>query len=230
MKLLVSLLLLVSCAHDHPRVRELKGSFAQNQQHLELWNSFAFAHGGSEYYFARIKEAEGPATCSYFVGFKDGSFAYSFPTTRYRLLNDIYSSDQTVAQKSALAVAKIEDWKSDQFKDCTKEDSLGVKVLTLVVYSPAIVVTAPIWMATMLGKAIDDVPDRMAKLRLQMPLQDVKKLLRGLAWIPRKEGADTFYVVDHRQERLVMYFKGQKLQAWVRGLNPDLWKTSSQDR
>lgn len=218
---LLCLILVSSCAHK--KVRE---------ESLDLWNSFAFEHEGTDYFFGRKTVKEGKKKCTYFVGYKNEELLYTFPTTKLPTLNQMYSSKDTLYHKMSNAVATFEKWSREEgLKDCESSRNQLDDVLTFVVYSPLIVIAAPLWLPEVIGGAVDVIPGRMDQLRLGMTFAEVEKLLlsesftteKG-AFLVRKDETGTFHVFDHKKYRLVMIFQDGKLKAWVRGLNPDLWK------
>ena len=200
----------------------MKGSFEENINQLELWNSFAFIHEGSEYYFARKLEEDHKNTCGYFVGFKNNHLKYSFPVTVFNDLNKIYEEKKTVNERILIALSKFDEYQKTSIpEDCvstTKTSASEVMdtMLTLIVYSPALIVVSPIIAADMANRWLYDAD----KIRLGMSFKKVQSLLGNQSFAKRKVMGQTFYVYDRDRNRLVMYFENNRIKAWVRGEKP----------
>lgn len=219
------LALILSCSHQPKRkLSEIRGSYSENIQHLNLWNSFAFIHEGHEYYFARKLEAKKEnIRCEYFVGFVDGQHKYTFPTSRFKELNDVYESKLSLEERMSIVVKKLDEFQKDDLeRNCHKEDSstTAADILNFIVYSPAIILTAPIWGSQLVVDAYHNYSIKMDELRLKMSFKEVKELLNQRPFYIREENNKTYYIVDKRYNRLVMYFENEKLRAWVRGWKP----------
>lgn len=218
---LLCFILVTSCAHKKGR-----------EESLDLWNSFSFEHEGTDYFFGRKTVEEGKLKCTYFVGYKNDQHLYTFPTTKLPYLNQMYTSKDTLYHKMSNAILSFEKWSREEgLKDCVSPKAQTDAVLTFIVYSPLIVIAAPLWLPQVIGDAVDVIPGRMDKLRLRMTYKEVEELLLGesfttekASFVVRQDKTGIFHVFDHKKFRLVMHFEDGKLKAWVRGLNPDLWK------
>lgn len=220
--LILAGLLLFGCATRPKPFFEIDGGYEQNKKLLELRDSFAFYHQGHEYYFAQKKVFEENKKCFYIVGFKDGKAAYQFPSSRFAELEMIYDEKATPEERISIVTSKLDQFQKEQDeKYCLNKSSITRDDIGyLVVFSPLLVFIIPMGYVKDLSNHIDDLFTNFDDMKLGMSFKEVKKFAGSRPLTSQEDNGVKVYFLDKANQRLVMYFKDNKLHAWVRGYRP----------
>lgn len=215
--------LLVGCSTAPKNFSDLQGNFQENKSKLELRDSFAFYHGGHDYYFAQKELQEGKQKCIYIVGYKDGHLTYTFPSGRFQELESIYNKYSTPEERIALAVSRLDEFQKLQGqKSCYGPDKLtGDDIGYMIVFSPLLIFIGPMLYVKDLSNDVDDLMVNLDNIKLGLTYKETKALLNNRLFNVREDNGAKVYVFDKPNQRLVMYFKDNKLHAWVRGYKPE---------
>ncbi|MGE3610738.1 MAG: hypothetical protein AB7I27_14190 [Bacteriovoracaceae bacterium] len=215
-------LAILGCASKPKSFLELRGGYEQNKKTLELRDSFAFYHQGHEYYFAQRKFTERNKKCFYIVGFKDGKAVYQFPSSRFAELEMIYDEKATPEERINIVVSKLDQFQKEQEeKYCIAKSSIsGDDIGYLVIFSPVLIFIAPMLYVKDLSNHVDDLFTNFDDMKLGMSFKEVKKIAGSRPLTSQEDNGRKVYFLDKANQRLVMYFKENKLHAWVRGYKP----------
>jgi len=209
------ILLFLSCSHNPHQLKDI-----EDKGKLNVPPVFAFVHEGHRYHFVitDIKEKE-KQSCSTYLGFLDGKLTYTFPYSAYKKLDSIYEQKTTPEERIRLFIRSLEGLNQTP-KSCqplkTNSQKTQEFIGNLIFPGTFMVALWPLTIATYLSEMTD-----VEKLELGISFIQTKHFLQSHQHFTRKEQGITYEVFDRRHERIVAYFKKDRLFAWVRGWNPD---------
>jgi hypothetical protein len=209
----ILLILTLSCSHQ----QKLNGQLKSDYKHLDHSNSFEFYQNDIPYYFALNFEDQGKTACSSYVGYKNGVLQYKFLPSAFGELNRIYEKKESAELRIAHALREIEiQSKNVKTEECSSNghwsDGIAWYTLALMVW--------PVTLMAVGADVINQQTNRLNDVRLGMGIDEVKKLLNVYHMSSRTEGGQDYLLSDYNEHRLVMYFRNDKLHAFVRGQKP----------
>lgn len=188
---------------------------------LSQSNSFGFIENGNQYYFALRQIKRKDKICNSYVGFKDGDKIFKFNSSHFIELDGIYNQQTPPEERISLALKKIEEFHNLSPKEnCYKEGHWSEGAVWIGI-------ALAVWPVTLiLGgiQVVDQATNKMDDIYLGMTFNEMKKVIEVYQLRSRTQDNHTYYVVDKGTARMVMFFKNDKLMAYVRGGNPDYYK------
>ena len=192
-----------------------------NTKGLKKSSSFGFITNGDEYYFGLTQRERKNNICNSYVGFKNGEKVFRFSDSHFAELNTIYDLKYSPEERISLALKRIKELSDLTPKEtCRQKDEWKDGIVWIAI-------ALAVWPAMIVAggaEVFNNVTDKMDDIYLGMPLDEMKKALNIYQLRSRIENNNTYYVADLKGARMVMYFKNDKLTAFVRGGNPDYYK------
>lgn len=189
---------------------------------LQMLDSFAFATGGHEYYFASTYVEDNGYKCYFYLGFKDQALTYKFPAQQLIALKSIYEGRMSIDEKMQKALKKIEELSNQKYA-CDagvgqKQESELSQTFSFLFYGSVKMISIPFGGAQKLieGYEYDAFADLLKGVRLGM---NPGKVHWTIGKNPSELKAPP-YVIEHLvQERhnLAFFYKDDKLIAFVFG-------------
>jgi hypothetical protein len=225
--IILSFLTFTNCSTSPQKVGVLSGEFENEYKKLNLNHSFAFSDGLDKYYFSQLLIEEDKYKCQFYVGFKNGSYTYSFPAYKLYELENVYYEKLTIEKKKKLALQKINSFQLENQK-CNKEiaekeagitEKIAATAILLFIAPAAVPLTlifgSDVYIANIKESILNG---KMNKIRLGMNITEIKSLLDTS---PNKIALPhyIYFTVDNGPYRLAMFFKENRLNAMVRGYN-----------
>ncbi len=216
--LIIFLQVLMSCSSYHSKL-SFTGSYEDNVEKFD-GQIFAFSYKNNKYYFSSIQIKENNYRCNFYVGYKNNMQKYFFSEDKLYLLAEIYNSRSSPKYKIQEAIKFINKLKLED-KVCTKANkvphSRQDEIATMVLISPFIIFALPL----AIPHAINDFHesngrDLVKKLRLGMKPEQIRQIFNGQVFTERRKYYHD-YILDFGDYRLVLYFKNNKLSAFIFG-------------
>lgn len=161
--ILIFSLILTSCATKKLDLSNSATTYDSVKSIMDVQPRFGFIAYGHKYDFGVIPHTtNGKDYCDYLVGFEDNKMKYFIPEKRIVELKETFSTKIGIEEKSKTILAQIQKLHNEKY-ECQptyaetnyghKKESVVDTVAYLIILSPGIILTAPLWIPAMIADA-----------------------------------------------------------------------------
>lgn len=217
----------ISCANQAMKARVLGTDYLEASVSFDHRGSFGFDDGHHKYVFSVASEMSDKFSCSRYYVFKDGKLTYKMPYDKvYSIFSAIYKSLiplEAKIQQAAGAISKIspQDFECDAKSGTSNEkhysaSEIADQALTLIVYSPALILAVPIVIPMeIINDRVDAKFERkLSQIRLGMSLDQVNRVMDEDV----TDASFPPYLIQQMQtnrRKLVFAYRDKTLRAFV---------------
>lgn len=170
--LIVLSLFLSSCAMKKLDLTDSSTRYSQVSDIMDATPRFGFIAYDHKYDFGIVAHTQDEKNyCKYLVGFEDNKMKYYFPESKITELREIFESKVGIEEKSKAILAKVQKLHAANYT-CTNDylkhkaiktgREISEDVLNFIVYSPAIIITAPFWIPMMVAEGYKQNKNNMS--------------------------------------------------------------------
>ncbi len=171
--LIVLSLFLSSCAMKKLDLTDSSTRYSQISDIMETTPRFGFIAYDHKYDFGIVAHTKDETNyCNYVVGFEDNKMKYYFPENKITELREVFESKIGIEEKSKAILAQVQKLHAANYQctdeylkhktTTTNESITSEGIMTLIVYSPAIVIAAPIWIPMMFAEGYKQNKNNMS--------------------------------------------------------------------